>query len=100
MKNTLHHEITSLDSRVSERFDQQETRINTRFDEQETKVNARLDEQEVRMNTRFDDNDTILNEVLNVVGEIQEAQGKAIRLHADYIDNHERRITKLGKRTA
>ena len=55
---------------------------------------------EKRINARFDENDIVQNEILNAIGEVQELQNKAIRRHADTIDNHEHRIVKLEKRTA
>ena len=51
------------------------------------------------IDSRFDENDTIQNEILNAIGEVQESQNKAIHRQAEVIDNHERRILKLEKRT-
>ena len=55
---------------------------------------------ETKINERFDENNTMQNEILNAIGETQELHAKAIRHQANTIDNHERRILKLEKRTA
>jgi hypothetical protein len=88
--------ITDLKLYIASTVD---TAIGTAVDSLSNTLRQEITTLSDRIDARFDDNDTVLNEVLNVVGEIQEAQGRAIRLHADHIDNHEHRITKLEKRT-
>ncbi len=61
-----------------------------------TDLNHKID----GMIERFDENDLKQDEILNAIGEINEKQFKTIKIHADHIDNHERRIVKLEKRTA
>ena len=74
--------------------------ITTTVREEISGVREDITSLETRINARFDENDIVQNEILNAIGEVQELQNKAIRRHADTIDNHEHRIVKLEKRTA
>jgi hypothetical protein len=92
---TIHDEVApilvSLDG-MDARFDGVDIRldgIDTRLDG----IDTRLD----KIDDRLDENDTKQNEILNAIGEIQDAQGKAIYMHATFLDDHERRILKLEK---
>lgn len=92
--DVVHDGIISLETKMNARFE----KIDNRFDENDAKfdkINTRFN----MIDNRFDENDNIQNEILNAIGEIQESQSKAIRRQADTIDNHERRILKLEKRT-
>lgn len=48
---------------------------------------------------RLDENDLKQDEILNVIGEAMDRHDKALLSQASHIDDHERRILKLEKRT-
>ena len=85
---------TRLDG-IDARFDQ----MDARFDEVDRRfvgVERSLDE----INSRLGDNDLKQDEILNAIGEAHEHQGRAVRIQADKIDDHERRLTRLERHAA